>query len=96
MIRQLYITGRTRVIATFSAALVCAALPAGAVVFGQTAAAVSGQNVISPQPAAAPAPTAAVHYIYKRFGETAEFTIYQLLFSLLIFPRMRRIRGGVF
>ena len=60
MIRQLYITGRTRVIATFSAALVCAALPAGAVVFGQTAAAVSGQNVISPQPAAAPAPTAAV------------------------------------
>lgn len=60
MIRQLYITGRTRIIATFSAALVCAALPAGAVVFGQTAAAVSGQNVISPQPAAAPAPTAPV------------------------------------
>ena len=56
MIRQLYITGRTRIVATFSAALVCAALPAGAVVFGQTAAAVSGQNVISPQPAVAPAP----------------------------------------
>lgn len=60
MNRQLYITGRTRIIATFSAALVCAALPAGAVVFGQTAAAVSGQNVISPQPAVAPAPTAPV------------------------------------